>query len=181
MDADPDLVLLQALQQGGNDAAKSFLRRFRDSVYRYSRSLLNDRDEAEDATQDVFELILSGKASVRDVEHVRPWLFQVTRNRCLMMLRAGKRAPALESSDGLWDGKSPYELAVDADIGAAIRQAVGRLKSDYREVVILREYEDLTYDEIAHTIGMPVSTVKFRLYKAREALASLLAYLEHER
>jgi RNA polymerase sigma-70 factor (ECF subfamily) len=180
MDADPDLVLLQALQQGGNDAAKSFLRRFRDSVYRYSRSLLNDRDEAEDATQDVFELILSGKASVRDVEHVRPWLFRVTRNRCLMMLRARKRAPAGEPVDGLWEGKTPYESAVDADIGEAIRQAVGRLKSDYREVVILREYEDFTYDEIAQTIGMPVSTVKFRLYKAREALASLLAHIEHE-
>jgi len=181
MDADPDLVLLHALQLGDQYASTAFLSRFRSSVYRYSQSILNDRDEAEDATQDVFELILSGKTSVRDVEHVRPWLLRVTRNRCLMMLRTRKDSRAAESADGLWEEKTPYDSAVETDIGTAIRLAVGRLKSEYREVIVLREYEDFTYEEIARTIRMPVSTVKFRLFKAREALAKLLAHLERER
>lgn len=181
MDADPDLVLLHALQQGEEEAARTFLGRFRPSVFRYSRSLLNDRDAAEDATQDVFELILSGKASVRNIERVRPWLFQVTRNRCLMLMRARNHTPPAGPPDGLWEGKSPFESAVEADVGTAIRDAVDHLKSEYREVIILREYEDLAYDEIARTIDMPLSTVKFRIFKAREALAKVLAHLERER
>lgn len=158
----------------------------RDRVYSLACYLLGDRDDAADATQEVLlrlwrslpELERSGG----DRESLVPWLLRVTRNCCFdVMRRSRTRRSALghpEAPDVVdrtpADDPDPERLAASSDLGRHLRRAVQALAEPYRSVLILREVQEMKYQEISETLEMPLNTVKVNIHRGRKMLRERL-------
>ena len=174
--------------QANDDAEKA--RRFRDAalpylddVYTLARHLLRDAGDAEDAVQECYLRALKHFDSYRGPA-MKPWLFAILRNVC--RAEFARRSGGLVNADGdcgeeedaapLWQeaAASPEaELLRRLDAGT-IRRLVAELPGPFREAIVLREINDLSYSEIADVVGVPVGTVKSRLFNAFRRLRSSL-------
>ena len=165
---------LARLATGDREAADELYRDLAGGVRRYCRHLLGDPASAEDAAQNTFLAVLGKAGQVRDGASLRSWVFRIARNECLLAARKRSHALPLDEEPGTPDDDTPLALVISGELRDAVRDAVRILPPIYREAIVLREFEGLSYREIADAIGMPVSTVKFRLFKARERLVELL-------
>jgi RNA polymerase sigma-70 factor, ECF subfamily len=149
-----------------------------DAAYTLARYLLRDEDEARDAVQDAYLRALSYFGGFRGGDG-RAWLLTIVRNTCLTRHQRVRSAPATASFD---EEVHTPDTAGDTSPAAAdlvpaesVREAVGRLPFEFREVVVLREVHGYSYKEIASVTGVPVGTVMSRLARARERLRNALA------
>lgn len=167
-----DEDLLNAFARDGDrDALEVLLRRHESRVYGLAYRILGERQDALDATQDVFLLMFRKARSFRGDSALTTWLYRLTVNACHDVGRKRARAPRpserLEESSG-----APMESADDSiDVHDALR----RLPKDQRTTLVMREIYGLSYEEIAMTTRVPVGTVKSRIARGRTALAGLLA------
>lgn len=176
----PDDQLIRQLQSGSSAAFTRLYERYKDAIYAYCLRLLKDTDSAEDATQETFFKILRETASLHNPESFRGWLFRIARNEAYTILRP-TRFVAPTNDENVWENISDGETLLDEIIATEQRDLIqtilGELKVEYREVLILREYQGLSYAEIAEITGDTESSVKSRLFKARKALSKKLAPL----
>jgi RNA polymerase sigma-70 factor, ECF subfamily len=161
-----------------------------DAAYRLAFALLRSRADAEDAVQDAYLRAYRALHQLKGAD-IKPWLLTIVRNVCYRRLqerrgtsnvisldealvpRSGVAAdPALTSSL-----PSPEQAAVNASEQALLTEAIGALSPAYREVIVLRELEELSYREIADIIGAPVGTVMSRLSRARSDLRAHMTRL----
>jgi RNA polymerase sigma-70 factor (ECF subfamily) len=176
----------------GNDPDRT--RRFRDAalphlddLYTLARYLLRDATDAEDAVQECYLRALTHFDSYRGPA-VKPWLFAILRNICFAEFarRAHAAAPAdVEANDSstsapLWHEThaSPETELLQLRDATAIQRIVNALPDPYRETIVLREIQDLSYRDIAAIVGVPVGTVMSRLARARAMLSA--AWLAEE-
>ena len=141
---------------------------------RYARALAGDRIAADDLVQDTLERAWSKFHLYRRGTDLRAWLFTVMHNVYVNQLRASR--PAAPLDDDLPELAQPAREAdglVLRDLDAAIR----RLPPEQREVLLLVALEDMSYDEAAGTLGIPIGTVMSRLARAREKLRAMLSGL----
>lgn len=176
-----DKDLLDRIRRGDNRASGLLFERYRRNLFAYCRQILKDEDLAKDALQEVFTLLMSRRAALDAVKVLRPWLFRVARNCCLMMLRSQRKVVPVDEAMGVWDGSTPLDLAQENDVRTMVHQALGRMNAAYREVIVLRIFEEMTYAEIAEILEEPLGTIKFRIFKAREALIHHLGPIGVER
>lgn len=136
--------------------------------------ILGNADDAADAVHDAFETALAKPEAYDDRRGpLKPWFLTVVRNRCIDMLR--RRRPTDEPVDDLVVTSSgPEEALESANTSAAIQQALLRIDSDKRQIVVLRDYMDLSYAEIADILSIAPGTVMSRLHRARMALKEAL-------
>lgn len=170
-----DLELATAFRDGDERAFAALFERFRRPLYVFALRMLGDADAARDLVQDVFVRVWERRAQLDRPESFRSWLFAVARNRCLSLLRRDRGQVALDDAP---DEALAIAAAVDGperdqDL-ALLRRALAGLKVEYREVLVLREYQELSYAEIAQVTESTESAVKSRLFKARRALAVTL-------
>jgi RNA polymerase sigma factor (sigma-70 family) len=149
-----------------------------DAAFNYARWLTRNEAEAEDVVQDACIRALRFFSSLRD-ENGRAWLFTIVRNTWYSRIarRAGTAASTpLNDADEQWPdtGLDPEEKLLQQHTVALVRAALEQLPVDFREVIVLREIEGLTYKEIAAVVGTPIGTVMSRLARARERLQSVL-------
>jgi RNA polymerase sigma-70 factor, ECF subfamily len=148
-----------------------------DAAFNYARWLTRNDADAEDVVQDACVRAMRFFSSLRD-DNARAWLFAIVRNTWYS--RVSRRPPAAESpSDGVADQRQdealdPEERLMQQHTVARVRAALEQLPDDFREVVVLRELEGLSYKEIAAVIRVPIGTVMSRLARARERLAAVL-------
>lgn len=167
---------LAALMQGGDqEAFHGLYLLFHTAVYSYCRSMLSNSDAAKDATQEVFLRVLRDGAGLKDATRFRGWLFGIARHQVLMALRERNngRHHALDKS--VQDGETPLEIASRKDTAEIVVRAVGSLPAASREAILLRDFQHLSYQEIAIATGSTEIAVKSRLHKARKHLAEKLA------
>lgn len=167
-------VLAALLQEGDTSAFRTLFDRFRPSVYAYCARMLGDRDEAEDAAQETFIHALRDAPGLRSPERFRGWLFGIARHRVMMILRERRKAMLEKFDDDVWDDETPLTLAERSEIQLNVRNAVAALSPAYREVVLLRDFQHLSYAEIAIATESTEIAVKSRLHKARKALVATL-------
>jgi RNA polymerase sigma-70 factor (ECF subfamily) len=151
--------------------------------------MLGDRAEAEDVTQEVFVAVYDGLASFRGEARVSTWIFRIARNRCLNRIELlGRRGrgkhvelddPAALSGTVDLDtvhgaARDPRRGLENAELRALLEQHLRRLPEEQRLLVVLRDLEDLSYEEIVDVTGLPLGTVKSRLHRARAELARAL-------
>lgn len=141
--------------------------------------VLNDEQMAEDAVQNVFIKLQTEHASIRKIESVKSWIFTVARNEAFGELR--RKKGEILNEEFVWQGDLPDDVLSKKDRSEIITSALNMLHPTYREVMILREYEQLSYAEIAQITGASLQTVKTRLFKARKALLEKLTPYLHER
>ena len=168
-----DRTLIEALQRGDQHAFRPLYERHRDSIYGYCLRMLRDADLAADASQETFVKMHESIATLSSPQAFRSWLFMIARNMVYTQLR---RRPmnGLESAEDVWDSATPHEQLVSQEATQIVQRSLEELHPSYREVLLLREFERMSYEEIAAATGSSRSSVKTRLFKARRALARRL-------
>ncbi len=162
-----DEALILEFQRGSREAFTELFHRYREAIYGFFRRRLDDSAAAEELSQETFLAVLRGAARYEPRAPFRAYLYGIAFN----LLAAQRRKKTREGNPG---AAAEPAVAADPDAGLWLRQAVGRLEPEDREVLLLREYEQLSYAEIAALLRIPVNTVRSRLFRARMALKDLL-------
>jgi RNA polymerase sigma-70 factor, ECF subfamily len=177
----PENELVARFKDGHEKSGEELYNRYRGSVQRYCHVLTGDSSSAQDATHDTFLTMMRSIKSLRDNASFRGWLFRIARNACLMDARRRSRNLRIDEDVDQAGDITPLDLALHGELHDMIERAVALLRPIYREALLLREYESLTYQEIAETTQTSISTVKFRIHKARKLLAGTLGEYLDER
>ncbi|MBI1749516.1 MAG: sigma-70 family RNA polymerase sigma factor [Acidobacteria bacterium] len=170
-----DEQLLENFQRGSRDAFAELFRRYRDKMYGFFCRRTANPARAEELAQETFLAALKAAPRFEPRALVRTWLFGIAMN-LLMADRRKNVRQAPEASGQPVQSKAEEARTVDCDPAAAlwVRDALAQLDDDHREILLLREYEQLSYAEIAALLELPVNTVRSRLFRARMALKDLL-------
>jgi RNA polymerase sigma factor (sigma-70 family) len=184
-----DYALVQRAVKGDQKAFAELMDRYRDSIFFMLLKMVNNRDDADDLTIEAF-----GKAFHR-LKQYQPnyafstWLFKIASNNCIDFLRREKkkRMISLDNTMSGDDGdemtfdvkdteNDPEEEFVKSQKVELMREVVDRLKPRYKELVELRYFKELSYEEIAEQLDLPLGTVKAQLFRARDFLSQLLKH-----
>lgn len=185
--AKKDYVLVRkAIDENDQTAYAKLMERYRDSIYFMLLKMVNNEDDADDLTIEAF-----GKAFKR-LEQYSPtyafstWLFKIASNNCIDFLRKKKKVllsidSEFENEDGekssfeLEDGqKTPDETFIQKQRFELMREVVTKLKPRYRQLIELRYFKELSYEEISQELDIPLGTVKAQLFRARSFLQDML-------
>ena len=146
---------------------------YQDQAWTLARYILKDASEAEDATQEAFVKLWNNRDAI-DKTRVKPWLMRVTRNHCLDRLR--RRRPEQEFEDYLSvEEHGPMRDTERSELGSWLKSAIGALKEPYRTLVVLRDIQQHSYEEVAGVTELSLSQVKVYLHRARKQLREQLA------
>jgi len=146
-------------------------RRYRQPLFGFFRRRVADAARAEELTQDTFVAVLRGAVRYEATARFRTYLYAIG----LKILNAERRKTAFRATFfGGVAGERELAVATTVDTDVLLRDAVGRLERMDREVLLLREFEQLSYAEIAELLKLPVNTVRSRLFRARTALHAVL-------
>ncbi len=161
-----DELLVGAARAGDVDAFEALVRRYQLPMYRLALRMLASEADAEDATQEAFVLAWQNVARFRGESAYSTWLYRIVTNHCLNV-RASRRPSEPLEDPMLVEGGDPIEVAERRQRFSAISQTVRALPGEQRAALVLREFEGLSYAEIAHVLGITVATVKGRIHRAR--------------
>lgn len=160
-------------RRGDDKAFSELVKRYQGRIYRFLARLLQSPDDALEMTQDTFLRAYEGLASWRPDAPFKAWLFRIARNGAFDRLRRDKLV-AFEPLDDEADmpdlSGGPEAHAETAQRYRLLEAALQRLPAEHREILLLREIEELSYDEIAAVLHLHVGTVKSRIARARAAL-----------
>lgn len=184
--AKQDLVLVEEAKKGKQAAYAELMDRYRDSIYFTMLKMVKNTDDADDLTIEAF-----GKAFNR-LEQYSPsfafstWLFKIASNNSIDFIRKKRiQVTSMDSGFSNSDGESiqidarstglnPEETIIQGQRIDHMRLLVSKLKPKYRELVEKRYFEEMSYEEIAEEMNLPLGTVKAQLFRARDFLASML-------
>ena len=170
---------LEQWREGDARAIERLVQTYQQDVYRMALSILDDPDDADDATQEVFLSALRGLASFQENASFKTWLFSIIINVCRSRLKRQKsrnRLKQILQSLFYMRGEQahPEDEAVKNQADAALWRAIHSLDGKHRIPIVLRYYHDLPVAEIAAMLGVPTGTVHSRLNHAREQLRTQL-------
>jgi len=147
---------------------------YQDQAWTLARYLLKDPSEAEDACQEAFVKLWHNQGSI-DPDKIRPWLMKVTRNGCLDRLR--RRRPTEEFQE--WHQpdmvSGPMQGMHQQELGVRLKSTINSLKEPYRSLVVLRDVQQHSYEEVGAVLELNLSQVKTYLHRARKQLREQLA------
>ena len=147
-----------------------------DQLYNFAHWLTQNREEAEDLVQETYTKALRGFSSFQLGTNFRAWMYRILRNTFLT-LRTGLRATSTVSLDLEEDGvdlavesETPETILMSRSNSQLVQRAIENLPLHYREIILLYEVEEMSYQEIAETLSIPIGTVMSRLSRARKTL-----------
>lgn len=178
-----DVDLVRRARAGDRAAQEALAQRHRRSMYILALQLMGNRDDALDVVQDALLRFFTTLHRFDLRRPVKPWLYRIVRNRAVDLHRR-RRIRRHESLDAVDDDGRRFEIrdvSVDperdvarAQLRARIWQSLDELSAKQREILVLRDYQDLSYTEIAATLNIPIGTVMSRLHGARKRLRAIL-------
>ena len=155
-----------------------------DRLYNFAHWLTQDRQEAEDLVQETYVKALKGFSSFRPGTNFRAWIYQILHNTFLTS-RTGLKSTATVPLDTESDQEdlpagndTPESILLRRSDRQLVQEALGRLPLPYREVLLLCEFEEMSYQEISATLAIPIGTVMSRLSRARRALREVVQELQ---
>lgn len=170
-----DEELADAVHQGDARAFAVLYERYRRPLYVFGARMLGSAEAARDLVQDTFLGLWERRQETQRLRSFRGWLFTVGRNRCLTLLRQQKtRGRLIVGADAGRQTEGPSAGLESEEESRLVRRALAEMPPEQREVLVLREYQELSYREIAGITGASESAVKARLFRARQALAGML-------
>lgn len=183
-----DERLVERWQQGDRQAFDLIIERYEQKVWQLAFRLTGDQQDAYDLAQEAFLKVYRYLAQFRGQSTFSTWLYRIVTNTFYDEVRRRKRRPnvvvSLDSSIETEDGEmtrelpsaeaGPEELSLQRETRQAVLAALAKLPPDYRMVLVLRDLQDKSYDEIAEILGLNLGTVKSRISRARLALRKLL-------
>jgi RNA polymerase sigma-70 factor (ECF subfamily) len=188
--SDQEVVALA--RAGAESAYRELVRRYERPVFSLIYRMVRDRALAEDLAQDAFVKVLNALDSYRAEYKLSSWIFKIANNVAIDQLR--RRELDTLSLDGSPDARTQNEIEATAlqatdrtesplaelearELGAAIEQAIAKLRPEYRSCILLRHVEGRSYEEIAEALDLPLGTVKTHIHRARHELREYLAHL----
>jgi RNA polymerase sigma-70 factor (ECF subfamily) len=183
-----DHRLLSALQAGEERAYEQLIERFQTPVFNLAYRLLNDQSDAADVLQEVFIKIFRNVATFRGESSLRTWVYRIavneSHNRRRWLFRHRKGETGLDEN---WEdsevrekplkdhGETPYDFTMNREAQALLEEGLAALNPVFRAVLVLREVEEMSYEEIAAILEVSIGTVKSRIVRGRDALRKYLA------
>jgi RNA polymerase sigma-70 factor (ECF subfamily) len=180
-----DFNLVSRAKEGDQKAYAELMQRYKDSIYFMALKMVNNKDDAMDLTVETF-----GKA-FENLEKYKPdfafstWLFRIATNNCIDFIRKKRlnvvSLHSLSEEDGeekhmqvRAEGLNPEETSIKKQESEKLKNIVEQLPARYRKLIILRYYEELSYEEIAQQLDIPLGTVKAQLFRARDLLSNII-------
>ncbi len=178
-----DAALVTASKAGDQDAFAILVQRHQRRVFNLVFRMLQQYEEANEVTQDAFFSAWQGLPSFRGDARFSTWLYRIAYNCALKQLEQRKRDNAIQVA--IQAETIDDDASVDAEIEAHDRQAIVQehllnLPAKYRVVLILRHLQEMTYEEMAEILTMPIGTIKTHLFRARNLLKERLEAFEHD-
>jgi RNA polymerase sigma-70 factor (ECF subfamily) len=176
--SDPDVQLMLAFANGQEEAFVELYRRHRDRIVSFTRRMLGDQAQAEEAAQDVFLKLYRARASYEPRSRFSTFLYRIAANHC-MNLRARVERKLIERGRAVDDAPGPqhgdqHEQLAQSQLRDALETALGKLPQRQRAALLLVHYEGLSYRETAESIEVSEAAVKSLIHRARTALISEL-------
>jgi RNA polymerase sigma-70 factor (ECF subfamily) len=179
--------LARALLEGESDAFDRFVEHFRSKIFHYSWLMCGQPEDAEEVAQEALLKVFESFASLREPERVRPWVFRIAKNACMMHRRKSIFAPARELSldelppaSEVPDGSGPPDTQMlRSELRAVLDRAIMELPPVYRAVVLLRDIEELSTEDTAQILDLSPDVVKTRLHRGRVAMRQKLDCYVH--
>jgi len=174
-----DADLVARVLGGDKGAYEVLIRRHNQRLFRAARAIVRDDDEAEDVVQHVWVAAYQKLAGFRGDAALTTWLTRIVVNEALGRRRRRQRGEHLALIDGEAQtaalGRSPEEEAADGELGRLLEAHIDRLADIYREVLVLRDVEEMTTAETASCLGVSEETVRVRLHRARREMQTSLS------
>ena len=164
---------------GDQAAFEAIVNRYQRGLFNVALRLLGNYEDARDCAQVAFVKAYEHLDTFDTSQRFFSWIYRILRNECLNTLRA--RRPSEPVSLEWAAAGGPADSLMVSERQQAVQAALLGLSAEYREVVVLRHFTELSYDDIASALGIPVKTVKSRLYSARQRLGERLAEWRVER
>ena len=180
-----DLKIVQRVIDGDTEAFSVIVRKYQKMVFKYVNSQFNNEDDAKDITQEVFITAMEGLKGFRGEAKFSTWLYSIMVNYCknhkkrvgklfVTSLFASKESEEFEIQ--IPDHRvNPERDVIELDTLAIVKEEMYKLQDDYKKVLILRDIEGLSYNEISDVLGINLSNVKVRIYRGRELLKNRLS------
>jgi len=172
---DEEPSLIRSAQQGDRPAFARLVESYYDRLYRWLYCLGHDRHGAEDLAQETFLKAFANLTKFRAGSNFRAWLFRIAHNNFVNLRRAAARRRDALPEDRPAQAQSPCEEAETRETMRSLAEAISRLPTDLRAALLLRVEEDLSFREIAEVMGLTEETARWRVFKARQKLLSVLA------
>lgn len=173
--------LVRAAAKGDEDAFGQLVRLYENKVYHLALRMCGNEEDAADVAQEAFLAAWRALPSFRGEAGFATWLYRLTSNAAIDHLRRTKRQKAEAPLDdeelgvnAVESGPGPQEAAEGAELRDLVAQGLRQLSDDHRQVLVLREIQELSYEEIAGALGLDLGTVKSRISRARGALRKIL-------
>lgn len=177
----PDEELVRRVASGEAEAFEPLVRRYADTVIRFARHMLGDHQAAEDVSQEAFLKAYAHIGRLEDPAKFATWLYSIARHSCLDWLRArhvgasveGLEAEGAELEDA--SASAPEAPSETRETHAIALEELAKLRPDYREIILLKHVQGLSYKEISQMVGLSVSAVGEKLCRVRQMLRKRLA------
>ena len=178
-------MIVRKVLQGDVNAFEKLVTEYERAVYAIAQRMTGNAEDAADMTQETFIKAYNSLSSFRGDSKFSVWLYRIANNVCLDFLRSRSRRPTVSLSTEDDDGEetqldiadesqSPELLLESALTRDAVRRGLDSLPPDYRQILLLREIQGLSYEEIAAALGIESGTVKSRIFRARKRLCTFL-------
>ena len=185
MTREQEVQIVQLVLQGDVNAFEKLVLEYEKSVYALTQRMTGNAEDAADMTQETFIKAYNSLSSFRGDSKFSVWLYRIATNVCLDFLRSKSRKPtvslSMEDDDGeeveldiADESQSPERLLERGLTRDAVRRGLNALSSEYRQILLLREIQGLSYEEIADVLTLEVGTVKSRIFRARKRLCAFL-------
>ncbi len=180
-----DADLVREAVGGSQEASRELVERYQRPVFSLVLRMVKSREVAEEVAQEAFIKAFANLERYDHAHKLSSWLFKIAHNTAIDHLRRRgpeqlslaepeEGEPGLAHSLADEGSPDPEALTLHGDLGRALERALGALRADYREVMVLRFYEGLAYEEIAEVMDLPLGTVKTHIHRARKELARLM-------
>ena len=180
-----DFSLVKAFQAGDQHAFESLVRRYQHQVANLVYVTMGSRDDVDDIAQEVFIRVYKSLPRFKFDASFFSWVYRITMNLCIDEIRKRKirkvlsldflTEDALEKSRKNKDHSMPSDSMLLDERRQIVQSALQRLKPEHRDILVLREYKDLGYSEIAKALDISLEAVKSRIFRARSELKILLS------
>jgi RNA polymerase sigma-70 factor (ECF subfamily) len=174
MTAPTDRDLILRARRGDSEAYGELVTRYQTNVFNVCYRILHERREAEDLAQEAFMRAYDRFDSFDIGREFGPWIRRVAANLCLNHLESQRNTAELDDERDADETQRPESVLEDHERSDQIRRALASLPPRYRVVIELRHYQEMSYDEIASELNIPLSDVKSHLFRARKLLAEKL-------
>lgn len=185
MTREQENAIVQRVQRGDVNAFELLMSEYEKNVYSIALRMTGNSEDAADMTQEAFIKAFNSIAAFRGDSKFSVWLYRIVSNVCLDFIRARNRRPTVslsaEDDDGeetqldiTDESQSPEVLLERGLTRDAVRRGLNTLPPDFRQILLLREIQGLSYEEIAKALGLEAGTVKSRIFRARKRLCAFL-------